>query len=134
MKNAHLSQKDLLILNLGLKLGNTIQLIGGLSMEVVNISPPRNRILLQSTNMAASSLGRTLNSLCEGSKETVALLQTTIEERGPRSRCIELSLNNGRERIGRKAWNQLGGSFTGGGVHPVILDASLEAVKIMNQH
>ena len=133
MKDAQLSQEDLLTLNLGLKLGDTIQLIGGLSMKIVNIGPPRNRILLQSTHMAVNSLSGTPNGLGKGSEETVSLTQTTIDG-GSSGRRMKLSLNNGRKRVGQKAWNQLGRSLHGSSMHPVILDASLEAVKIMNQH
>ena len=134
MEAAQLSQEDLLILNLRLKLSNVMQLVSGLSMEIFYLGPPRNRNLPQSTYTAVHCLSRTLNRLSKGSEQAISLLQMTIKEGGPNSRRIKLSLNNGKERIGQQAWNQLGGCSHSGGMHPVIFDTSLEAVKFMNQH
>ena len=60
-------------------------------------------------------------------ESTVGLTQTTINKGGSSSCTVKLPLNNGRKRIGRKAWNQLGRGFHRGGMQPMILDASLRS-------
>ena len=119
--------KEVLLLNLRLKFCNTIQLIGRFSMEIVQLRSPSNRRLLKSTHTTMDSLGIASNRLRKRSNETVDLPQTTIEESVSSSQSVKLSLNNGRERIGQKAWNQLGRSFHGCGMQPMILDASLRS-------
>ena len=134
LTNIHILDKASLRLKLSLKLSNAIQLIGRLSVEIVNLSLKVKSNLLYSRHLTEGSQILLTNRLRKRSGQTVNFAQTAIKEGYPIMGVTKLSLNYRRKRISRKARNQLSRSLPGGGMKPMIPNTGLEAVNGITQH